>query len=147
MHFLHAPAALNKFRGEPIEKFRMRGLRTGEAEVVWGGDQAASEMILPDAIHENAGGEWVFRTRYPLGECDPPPAGRKLPITIAATVHAATNVRINVWALVAVIFSTRSSCMLPYSSEVGEGFVSGTIITIWSSSESSSFIFPEPNLY
>ena len=40
------------------------------AEVVFGLDQAASEVLLPDAIDEDAGGEGVVGGNDPTGEIE-----------------------------------------------------------------------------
>ena len=55
-----APAGLAKLDGQPVEQFWVGGRGALGAEVVFGFDEAASEVLLPDTVDEDAGGEWVL---------------------------------------------------------------------------------------
>ena len=48
----------------------MRGALTGGAEVVGRGDEAGAEVLLPDAVDDDAGGEGVFFAGEGLGESE-----------------------------------------------------------------------------
>jgi hypothetical protein len=47
---------------EIIEQFWMGWSCAEAAEVIGGGDQAATEEMMPDAVHDDAGGEGIIRT-------------------------------------------------------------------------------------
>src|SRR5580700_8431344 len=68
MHLLHAPAALYKIAGQIIQKLGMRGTGAHAAEIAGRGDDAVSEMIVPDAIHHHARGQWIRRIGEPGGQ-------------------------------------------------------------------------------
>ena len=55
---------------EPVEQFRMRWRGTHEAEVVRGGHEALAEVLLPDTIHDHAGGKRVVVACNPLCEAE-----------------------------------------------------------------------------
>ena len=57
--------------GEPVEKFGVGGALALGTEIVWGGDDAAAEVLLPDAVDDDAGEEVagaVFGIGDPIGE-------------------------------------------------------------------------------
>src|ERR1043166_1261670 len=66
MQLLQRPAFLDKSPRQPIEQLRMARLLTQMPEVARRADESASEMILPNAIHNNAWGERIVRAREPL---------------------------------------------------------------------------------
>src|SRR4029453_8600033 len=51
---------LRKSRGQPVQQLRVRRLVPLEAEVVGGADDAAAEVVLPDAVDHHPGGEGVL---------------------------------------------------------------------------------------
>ena len=55
---------------EPVEQFRLRGNGAHEAEIVGGGHEALTEVLLPDAVHNHARGEWILRAGDPLREAE-----------------------------------------------------------------------------
>src|SRR5262245_1668770 len=54
----------------------MRGTGTHLAEVVGSGDEAFTKMLLPDAIHDDAGGKCVVAAGDPFGEGNAAAFGR-----------------------------------------------------------------------
>jgi len=62
---LDGPPALDKPGGQAIEQLRMCGAFAELAEVTDSGDDSASKMIVPDAIHHYPGGERVIS----IGDC------------------------------------------------------------------------------
>jgi hypothetical protein len=61
----------HEFERQPIEQFRMRRQRALDAEVVLGFDQTFAEVLLPHAVHEDAGGQRVLRRHQPFREIEP----------------------------------------------------------------------------
>src|SRR5581483_9724178 len=81
MELLHRPAALDEAAGEPVEQLGVRGRLAAGAEIVGRGDDAASEMPLPDAIDHHARGQRILLVGDPLRELEAAAAllvGRKL---------------------------------------------------------------------
>ena len=68
MQFLQAPAIGDEAMGQPVEQLGMRRLLAQLAEVARGGHQPAAEMILPDAVDDDARGERIVRLREPAGQ-------------------------------------------------------------------------------
>src|SRR5690606_32851019 len=68
MEPLHRPAPLHELGREPVEQFGMAGAFAELAEVGGGGDEAAAEVVLPDPVDEDAGGEGVVRPRQRAGQ-------------------------------------------------------------------------------
>ena len=63
--------------GQPIEQFGMRGTPAHVAEVAGSIDDARAEMVVPEAIGQNAGRQRIVGMRDPLGQLQPPlPLGR-----------------------------------------------------------------------
>ena len=65
------PAASDELPSEPIEQFRIAGALTLRAEIVGCGNDAAAEMVLPDAVDHDSRGELaraVIDVRDPIGE-------------------------------------------------------------------------------
>src|SRR5437016_9736784 len=56
--------------GEPVEEAGVRGRGTLGAEIVFGFDQAASEVLLPNAVDGDAGEEGVGWVNEPVGEVE-----------------------------------------------------------------------------
>ena len=53
------PAILDEFRGEAVEQFRMRRRHAHVAEIVGGRDDASTEKMMPDAIDDHSGRQWI----------------------------------------------------------------------------------------
>ena len=70
VELLDGPAVLDKAGGKIVEKFGMGGRRGHVAEVVGGGDEPGAEVLLPDAIYEDAGGHGVLRIDNGEGELE-----------------------------------------------------------------------------
>jgi hypothetical protein len=47
-----------------------------EAEIVRRADDAAAEMMLPEAIDHHAGRQWMVGARNPIRQRQPPTVGR-----------------------------------------------------------------------
>src|SRR5206468_12328272 len=75
MHGFDAPALRDEFAGEPIEKFGLRRSRATRAEIARRGHETPTEMMLPDAVDQDAGGERVGRTGQPGGQRRSPARG------------------------------------------------------------------------
>ena len=59
VEFFDGPVTRDELRREVIEEFRMAGTITHEAEVRDGFDDAFTEVVLPDAVDEDAGREGI----------------------------------------------------------------------------------------
>src|SRR2546423_1257992 len=68
MQRLHAEAVFDELIGEPVEELGMSGTAAHAAKIVRGGDDAGSEMILPDAIDHHARRQRIRRFCNPFGE-------------------------------------------------------------------------------
>src|SRR5262249_5642533 len=68
VHCLQAPTLTDELLGEPVEQFRVRGRHAGLSEVAQRFDDAVSEMMFPQPIYRDAGGQRMVRTRQPLSE-------------------------------------------------------------------------------
>src|SRR6185295_13001212 len=71
VQFLERPVGVvDEPIGEPVQEFRVSGCGTHEAEVAGGADEADAEVLLPDAVDDDARGQWVIRAGEPLGEAE-----------------------------------------------------------------------------
>src|SRR6266567_5821969 len=68
MDLFEVPFLGNEFRRQPIEQFGMRGQRALRAEIVFRLHEAASEILLPDAIDDDPGSERILRINDPAGQ-------------------------------------------------------------------------------
>ena len=68
MHLLDAPAVVDKIASQIIQQFGMGGMRAHASEVAWRGDDAVSEMIMPDAIHHHARRQGIGWIGEPSGQ-------------------------------------------------------------------------------
>ena len=59
MEFLQGPAFIHEAQGEPIKEFGVRGLLGHIAEVIGRGNDAGAEVVQPEPVDEDAGGERV----------------------------------------------------------------------------------------
>jgi D-arabinose 1-dehydrogenase-like Zn-dependent alcohol dehydrogenase len=66
-----APAAIYKICRQPIKQFRMRRTLSLLPKIIGRFHQANTEMLLPHAIHDDAGDERIPRIFHPLGCCCP----------------------------------------------------------------------------
>ena len=66
MQGLETPAGVDEAQGQPVEQLGMAGGFGTQAEVAGRLDEAGAEVVLPDAVDQDAGGEWV------LWRCDGP---------------------------------------------------------------------------
>ena len=72
MNVLERPAALHQFAGEPIEQLGMRRHGAVVAEIRGSVHDAATEMVMPDAVHDDSCGERILGPRDPASQRDPP---------------------------------------------------------------------------
>ena len=70
VHFFERPAAADELGGEPVEQLGMRGEGALRAEIFLGFDEAAAEIVHPDAVHLDARRERVFGMDEPAGEVE-----------------------------------------------------------------------------
>lgn len=56
VQFFDAPAIGDELGGQPVEQFRMSGRLAAGAEIAWSRDNAAAEMMLPNAVDQDACG-------------------------------------------------------------------------------------------
>ncbi len=69
-HVLHVPAGVAELAGKPVKEGGVgRGLAL-RAEVVEDLGKAGAEELLPEAVHDDAGGEGVFRGEEPVGKVE-----------------------------------------------------------------------------
>ena len=61
MHVLERPTASDEFAGQPIEQFGMRRPAAVVSEVGGRFDDAAAEMVVPQAVDHHAGRQRVLR--------------------------------------------------------------------------------------
>src|SRR4051794_20456409 len=68
MDGLETPFALGQLASEPIEKLGMRRVIAHRAKVVAGCDDSNAEVMLPESIDDDAGGERMIGPGQPAGE-------------------------------------------------------------------------------
>ena len=68
MDMLQRPAVIHEFGGEEIEQLRVRGPGAVEAEVARRVHEAGPEMVMPEAVDDDAGGQRMFLGGDPAGE-------------------------------------------------------------------------------
>ena len=68
---LDGPAARAELLCEVIKQLGMGRWFALFAEIVRRRHEAAAEMVLPDAIHHHASGEWIVRRQDPVGQVRP----------------------------------------------------------------------------
>ena len=78
---LDGPAVVDEPGGQVIQQLGVGGLFPGGAEVVRRGDEAGAEVVLPDAVDEDAGGEGIAGTGDGAGQTEAAVIG------IGAAVH------------------------------------------------------------
>ena len=70
MEVLERPAVLDELGRKPVEQFRMTGPESHRSEIGGGRDEAASKVVVPDPVHDDAGGERIRRIDDPVREGD-----------------------------------------------------------------------------
>ena len=68
VEFFDGPTVFNEAAREVVEEFGVAGWGGHVAEVVGGGDEAGAEVLLPDAVDEDARGHGVFGVGDSEGE-------------------------------------------------------------------------------
>ncbi len=68
MQPLDAPAILDEVHRQPVEQFRMRRQAPRATEIAQRLDDAATEVMMPDAIHEDARSKWMLWLSQPPRE-------------------------------------------------------------------------------
>ena len=68
MEFLELPVLGDELARQPVEQVRVRGALAVEAKVVRRADDAAAEMVVPDAVNQHAGGQRILGAGDPLGQ-------------------------------------------------------------------------------
>lgn len=68
MEAFETPAVVHEVGGEPVEEFGVGGRVAETAEVAGGGGEALTEVLLPNAVDEDAGGQGVLAGGDPAGE-------------------------------------------------------------------------------
>src|SRR5262249_55916858 len=76
MHVLDTPAAFDELAGQPVEQFRVRRPSAPNAQIAWRCNDAAAEVMLPEAIHQDAGRQWVVLAGDPVRQRRPPAGAR-----------------------------------------------------------------------
>ena len=72
MQRFEAPAVFHQLSRQPIQQFRMARFGAAGTKVVGRRDDAGSEMMLPQPIHDRAGGQRISRIRDPRGQLSSP---------------------------------------------------------------------------
>ena len=102
MQVLGAPAVVHELHSQPVEQFRMAGAVADHAEVVQAGDDAASEMMVPDAIHPDSRRQRVILRRNPLRQGQPPSGSAAIgPGNLGGRIAVAGHgekARLHVWS-------------------------------------------------
>src|SRR5262245_7469733 len=71
VQLLQRLAIVSQLRGQPVEQFGVRRQRPHPTEVVGRIDNAAAEVILPDAVGDAPPGERIGWIAEPFGEGSP----------------------------------------------------------------------------
>src|ERR1043166_4242831 len=79
---LQAPAMSHEVGGQPIEEVRMSWFLAGHAEIGRGADQAASEMMHPDAIDDDPRQQRIIGADEPTGEGEASTGGGQMGIAL-----------------------------------------------------------------
>ena len=72
MESLQLPSVLHEIVGEPVEEFGMRRALAHGTEIRGRADEAAAEVMHPDAVHQHAGDERIRAAGEPPGEGQAP---------------------------------------------------------------------------
>ena len=104
MNGLEAPTVLEQAGGQPVEQFGMRGRFGLGAEIVRRGHKPMTEVMLPEAIHNYAGGD-VARSVLNVGE----PVGQGLPAVGASGAFSGLDLPVH--RVLAVAHQEREECL------------------------------------
>ena len=77
VQFLQAPTFPDEPDREPVEQLGMRGRIGAGAEIARSRDESGSEMLRPDPVDDDAGGEGICRIGDRLGELETPAPDRE----------------------------------------------------------------------
>src|SRR6516162_5125603 len=75
MKLFDTPAAVHEFDSQPVQQFRMRRRIPHLAEIVESRNDAASEVMMPDAVDNHAGRQRVFPRGKPFRQSSPASGG------------------------------------------------------------------------
>ena len=75
VYLFQAPAVFHECRRQPVEQFGMCRLVAEAAKVARVRRQPATEMLLPQAVHQHARGERIFRRSNPVRQRRAPASG------------------------------------------------------------------------
>src|SRR5215470_9576806 len=67
----YAPAAFDEFNRQPVEQFGMRRALASRAEIFGRRYQSLSEILLPDAVDNDARGQRVVPVHDPFRQAEP----------------------------------------------------------------------------
>ena len=68
MERLDGPAVFDEAAREPVEKVRMCGLVAANAKVAWSANDRVGEVVFPDSVDDDPGGQGVFLRCDRFGE-------------------------------------------------------------------------------
>ena len=77
---LETPTAVHELAGQPVQQLGMGWPRSGASEVAGRAHQPHAEVMLPDAVHHDPGGQRMVGLGQPLGQREAPPGGFGAPI-------------------------------------------------------------------
>ena len=66
MESLDRPTLADEFAGQPVQQFRVSRKASHAPEIGGGSDQPSTEMVMPNPVHQNPGGQWVGGAGDPL---------------------------------------------------------------------------------
>ncbi len=69
MKLLERLSMIAEFNRQPVEQFGMSWRFTHVPEIIQCSDQATSEVMMPDAIHNGSPREGILRIGQPTCEC------------------------------------------------------------------------------
>ena len=67
---LQTPAVRDEFTRQIVQQLGMARWVATDAKVTWSIHQTLAEMMMPEAIHNDAGGEWVFGMGDPVRQSE-----------------------------------------------------------------------------
>ncbi len=108
VHLFDAPVLLHQLDGQPVQKLRMRRTLAHLADVIRCREDAAAEVVLPDAVRGHARRQRILVGDDPLRQCQAAPGGdppvvRRLGIVVALTGQRRQQPRLNFGPFVAVV--------------------------------------------
>src|SRR5262245_9459090 len=67
----YAPAAFDELNRQPVEQFGMRRRFASRAEIFGGRYQPLAEILLPDAVNNDAGSQRIVPVHDPFSQAEP----------------------------------------------------------------------------